>query len=72
MVIIIFKILLFIWSVVGAFVGGMFYLEGKLPATDPYKNAIGILFCGPVVWILKGISWLFRTVYTAVGNWLIK
>ncbi len=72
MIIVIVKVLLAIWIIVGALVGGVFHLEGRLPHANPYKNAIGLLFCGPVVWIIKSIGWLFRTIYTTMGDWLVK
>ncbi len=47
-----YAILIF-WTIAGAIMAGDFYIDSKtLPAKDPYKNFIGIIACGPLMWII--------------------
>lgn len=41
-----------IWIIVGGVIAGVFYLERTLPAKSLYKNLVGVIACGPVVWII--------------------
>jgi len=60
--------ILIIWIIAGGIAALMFYAEEVLPATNRYKNIIGIIVCGPLVWIIRP---LFVSIIK-LGDWLCE
>lgn len=48
-------VLLYLWSIAGAIVGLIFFCKDTLPVKgDMYKTVVGILCCGPILWVVGG------------------
>ncbi len=56
-------VLLTLWTIAGAVVAAVFYLDGVLKAAKPYKVVVCLIVCGPVAWLVGSI---------AIGSSLLK
>ena len=51
---VLFVIGLVIWLVCGTLMGETLYMKQKvLPADNPYKNIVGLIACGPFIWLVR-------------------
>lgn len=60
--------MLAIWTVAGGIAAVIFYCDEILPATNRYKNIIGIIACGPAVWIIRPLI----VGGKKLGGWLCR